>query len=121
MKSVKVFAPATIGNIGPGFDVLGLAIKGIGDIVEAREFHGNDLIIEAVLEADHDISTNPDKNTAGIAAQEALKLLGIKTGVSVSTPNTAAHKFHPPSAENSTPAPCARRHPPAPTARGAEA
>ena len=35
MKSVKVFAPATIGNIGPGFDVLGLAIKGIGDIVEA--------------------------------------------------------------------------------------
>jgi homoserine kinase len=83
MKSVKVFAPATIGNIGPGFDVLGLAIKGIGDIVEAREFHGNDLIIEAVLEADHDISTNPDKNTAGIAAQEALKLLGIKTGVAL--------------------------------------
>ena len=83
MKSVKVFAPATIGNIGPGFDVLGLAIKGIGDIVEAKEIAGNDLIIEAVLKADHDISTNPDKNTAGIAAQEALKLLGIKTGVAL--------------------------------------
>ena len=35
-RSVRVFAPATIGNIGPGFDVLGLAIKGISDIVEAK-------------------------------------------------------------------------------------
>ena len=83
MKSVKVFTPATIGNIGPGFDVLGLAIKGIGDIIEAKEIPGNDLIIEAVLEADHDISTNPDKNTAGIAAQKALKLMGITTGVAL--------------------------------------
>ncbi len=82
-KSVKVFAPATIGNIGPGFDVLGLAIKGLYDIVEAKEIPGNDLIIEAVLEADHDISTNPDKNTAGIAAQKALKLMGITTGVAL--------------------------------------
>jgi len=82
-ESVKVFAPATIGNIGPGFDVLGLAIKGIGDIVEAEEIPGNDLIIEAVLEADHDISTNPDKNTAGIAAKKTLKLMNITTGVSL--------------------------------------
>ena len=82
-KSVKVFAPATIGNIGPGFDVLGLAIKGIGDIVEAKEIPGNDLIIEAVLEADHDISTNPDKNTAGIAAKKALELMNITAGVSL--------------------------------------
>jgi len=82
-KSVKVFAPATIGNIGPGFDVLGLAIKGISDIVEAKEIPGNDLIIEAVLEADHDISTNPDKNTAGIAAKKALQLMNITTGVAL--------------------------------------
>jgi homoserine kinase len=37
MEWIKVFSPATIGNIGPGFDVLGLAIKGIGDVVEARK------------------------------------------------------------------------------------
>ena len=58
MKSVRVFAPATIGNIGPGFDVLGLAIKGIGDIVEAREIPGNELIIEAVNSAG--LSMNKD-------------------------------------------------------------
>ena len=83
MKSVKVFAPATIGNIGPGFDVLGLAIKGIGDFVEAKIIPGNELIIEAVLEADHNISLNPDKNTAGIAAKKALELMGINTGVAL--------------------------------------
>ena len=25
MNTVKVYSPATIGNIGPGFDILGLA------------------------------------------------------------------------------------------------
>ena len=78
MSKVKVFVPATIGNIGPGFDVLGLAIQGMGDTVEAREIPENDLIIEDIQNADHDISTNPLKNTAGIAAQEALNLLKIK-------------------------------------------
>lgn len=28
---VKVFLPRTLGNIGPGFDVLGLAISGMGN------------------------------------------------------------------------------------------
>ena len=83
MNTIKIFAPATIGNIGPGFDVLGLAIKGLGDTVEAREISGNKLIIENIQNADHDISTNPKKNTAGIAAQEALNLLKIKTGVAL--------------------------------------
>ncbi len=31
MKSIKIFAPATIANLGSGFDLLGLAIDGIGD------------------------------------------------------------------------------------------
>ena len=83
MNKVKIFAPATIGNIGPGFDVLGLAIQGLGDTVEAWEIPGNDLIIEDIQNADHDISTNPLKNTAGIAAQAALSLLGIRQGVSL--------------------------------------
>ena len=34
-KSVKVFAPATISNLGSGFDVLGIAINEPGDIVTA--------------------------------------------------------------------------------------
>ena len=81
MNSVKVFSPASIGNIGPGFDVLGLAIDGLGDTVEAREISGNEVVIENIFNADHDISNDPDKNTAGIAAKETLRALGIKNGV----------------------------------------
>ena len=83
MNTIKVFAPATIGNIGPGFDVLGLAIKGLGDIVEAKQINGSEIIIENIFNSDNDISLNPTKNTAGIAAKKALDLLDIKSGISL--------------------------------------
>jgi homoserine kinase len=35
-KSVKAYAPATISNLGPGFDTLGVAIDSPGDIVVAQ-------------------------------------------------------------------------------------
>ena len=47
MTKVSAFAPATIANVGPGFDCLGLAINGIGDVVEAEltsEFAGVRLV-----------------------------------------------------------------------------
>ena len=82
-KRVKVFSPATIGNIGPGFDVLGLAVKGMGDIIEVWKTSGDNIVIEEILNADHDISIDPDKNTAGIAAREVLRLLNVKQGISM--------------------------------------
>ena len=82
-KTVKVFSPATIGNIGPGFDVLGLAIKGMGDIVEVWKTSNNEIVIEEILNADHDITKDPDKNTAGIAAQGVQHLLKLKQGISM--------------------------------------
>ncbi len=82
MKWVKVFAPATIGNIGPGFDVLGLAVKKIGDIVEARKARSG-VKISSITYAgpNFNLSTDPRKNTAGIAALETLKILNIEGGV----------------------------------------
>jgi homoserine kinase len=32
-KSVRVFAPATVSNVGSGFDIMGFAISGAGDII----------------------------------------------------------------------------------------
>ncbi|MCA1758014.1 MAG: homoserine kinase [Bacteroidales bacterium] len=32
-KSVRVFAPATVSNVGSGFDIMGFAIRGAGDII----------------------------------------------------------------------------------------
>jgi len=83
MKNVRVFAPATIGNIGPGFDTLGLAIKGIGDTIEAEKNSNDNVIIKSIENADHDISKDPTKNTAGIAANEALSMMNVKKGITL--------------------------------------
>ena len=81
-ESITVSAPATIGNIGPGFDVLGLAVKGPSDIIEARRTDSGVTMasVETLYEGS-ELSCDPDKNTAGIAARETLSLLGVKGGV----------------------------------------
>jgi len=33
--TVKIFAPASVANVGCGFDIFGFAIHGPGDIIEA--------------------------------------------------------------------------------------
>ena len=35
-RRIRVFAPATVANLGPGFDVLGLALSTPGDVLEAE-------------------------------------------------------------------------------------
>jgi hypothetical protein len=36
LKSVRAFGPATVANLGPGFDYLGCAVDGLGDYVTAE-------------------------------------------------------------------------------------
>ena len=79
MNWIKVFAPATVANIGPGFDVLGMAIKGWGDIVTARRSEKSVSILEIVSKTPIPKETNA--NTASIAAIETLKLLGNPGGI----------------------------------------
>jgi homoserine kinase len=79
---IAVSSPATIGNIGPGFDVLGLAVKGLFDVVEARRIEsGVSLASVKTLRDGTTLSCDPQKNTAGIAARETLDLLGVGGGV----------------------------------------
>ncbi len=78
MPTVRVFAPATIANIGPGFDVLGVAVEGLGDVVEARllDDRPGTVLIERVEGDGGRLPREAERNTAGIAARETLKLLG---------------------------------------------
>lgn len=82
-ESITVSAPATIGNIGPGFDVLGLAISGLADIVEISRIESGISLSVQTLREDMELSCDPNKNTAGIAARETLSILGIKDGVDI--------------------------------------
>ena len=67
-----VFAPGTIGNVGPGFDVLGLAVGGIGDTVTVELYEGPD-VVEAVTGRDAArIPRETARNSAAIAARAFL-------------------------------------------------
>ena len=82
MDWITVYAPATIGNIGPGFDVLGLAVRHVGDTVEARRIdRGVVLSSVETVRATDELSADAAENTAGIAAREVLSMLGDPGGV----------------------------------------
>lgn len=78
---VTVYAPATVANLGVGFDILGLALDAPGDwvTVEYREEPGVELV--AITGDGGQLPTNPDRNTACIAARETLSALGAAAGV----------------------------------------
>ncbi len=72
---VRVFAPATASNLGPGFDVLGLALERPGDVVEAEVRGAPGVEIVEVTGADS-LTTDPRENVVGVAAAAALERLG---------------------------------------------
>ncbi len=45
MKRVRVFAPASIANLGCGFDIMGLALDEVGDILEMTLTEGDGITI----------------------------------------------------------------------------
>ena len=72
MARVRVHAPATLSNLGPGFDVLGLAIEQPGDYVEAEWSETPGVEIVEVRGDTGRLTTDPTRNVVGIAATAAL-------------------------------------------------
>jgi homoserine kinase len=75
MGRVRVSAPATIANLGPGFDVFGLALSTPRDIVELKMVGRGERvrISESSGPYGGELPLEAWRNTAGIAAEEALK------------------------------------------------
>ena len=73
-KRIRVFAPASASNLGPGFDVLGLALERPGDVVEAESREQAGVEIVEVTGAPS-LGTDPTTNVVGIAAAAALRRL----------------------------------------------
>jgi homoserine kinase len=77
MSSVTAFAPATVANLGPGFDVLGLALASPGDTVTAHEVGTPGVRIISIQGDGGALPTDAAKNTAGIAAAATLRAAGV--------------------------------------------
>lgn len=82
---VTAFAPASIGNVAVGFDMLGLAIAGVGDRVSARRVSSNDVSIAEVRGLDGNIhpilSNDSAENTASVAAAALWDAAGESGGL----------------------------------------
>ncbi|HEX3868051.1 MAG TPA: hypothetical protein VHV78_14915, partial [Gemmatimonadaceae bacterium] len=75
-----MFAPGSIGNVGPGLDILGCAITGAGDVVEAERSERPGV---RVLDAGHpDLPALATRHASAIAATEVLRRAGsTKMGI----------------------------------------
>jgi homoserine kinase len=76
MKSVTVRAPCSTANLGPGFDVFGLALDAYYDEIEIIK-KSNGIIIESL----DSVPLEPEKNSAGLVIKEMLKKFKIKSGL----------------------------------------
>jgi len=81
-KSIKVFAPASVSNVGCGFDILGFAIDGIGDEMILSQNESNKMHIKPIKGYEN-LPTEPSKNVAGVAIQALLDDLGSNQGFDI--------------------------------------
>lgn len=70
--SVRAFAPGSVGNLGPGLDILGCATSGLGDSVEAT-FVASSHGVRLDDPGHPDLPRDPTRHSSAIAATEVLR------------------------------------------------
>ncbi len=78
---VVVAAPATIANLGPGFDVFGLALSEPVDVVEARVSKSGMKISSITGVSAASLPRDPKLNTVCIAAARVMEIIGCRGGL----------------------------------------
>ena len=80
VKQIRVYAPASIANLGPGFDVFGIALDGIGDTVSLELIPERAVEISASGEGAESIPVEAGSNSAGAVALHAMEGWGLDHG-----------------------------------------
>jgi len=65
--AARAFAPASVGNVGVGFDILGHALNGVGDSVTVRAIDAPEVRIKAIHHSERALPMVAAENTAGAA------------------------------------------------------
>jgi homoserine kinase len=79
--SASAFAPASVGNVAIGFDILGFSIGAIGDRATVRRTSEPGVRIRAIRGVVTDLPLAPAKNTAGRALQAMCEALSLPFGL----------------------------------------
>ena len=79
VTNVKVRAPSSTANLGPGFDVFGLALDAFHDeiILTKKPWQGIRILTE------DDIPKDPQQNTAGLVVKAMRQKFKIKSGIEI--------------------------------------
>jgi homoserine kinase len=78
-NAVTVQAPGSIGNLGPGLDVIGCAVTGAWDTVTVRRAEASHITISDP--GAHGLPTDPQRHAAGLAAAEVLRRASARIGL----------------------------------------
>ncbi|MDT8414019.1 MAG: homoserine kinase [Flavobacteriaceae bacterium] len=81
MRSITLFAPATVANVSCGFDLLGFALESVGDQMLIRENKVNQLRITKI--EGQTLPMQTEKNVAGVAGLALLNQLNTKQGFDI--------------------------------------
>lgn len=79
----SAFAPASVGNVAVGFDILGHAIAGVGDTVTVRRIATPEVRIEAITGTVTHLPREAARNTAGAALLALRQALALPFGFAV--------------------------------------
>lgn len=80
-NAVTVQAPGSIGNFGPGLDVLGCAITGAGDVVTVQRSDGAQISITDP--GAPELPRDAHRHAAGLAAAAVLQRAEARVGLSI--------------------------------------
>lgn len=80
-ESIGVFAPATVANVGCGFDIFGLALNRPGDLVRLKVNDKPGVRITSIRGDDGLLPASADRNTAGKSLLTMLLALEADFGI----------------------------------------
>ena len=80
MKSIKIFAPATVANVACGFDVLGFALEKPGDEVILTLTDKPEVVITKITGDDGKLPVEAHKNTASVSIMSFLEHIKSNQG-----------------------------------------
>jgi len=78
--SATAFAPASVGNVAVGFDILGHTVAALGDRVTVKRRAQPGVSIRSITGVVLDLPLAAEKNTAGMAALALQRELGLPFG-----------------------------------------
>lgn len=81
LNKIQVFAPASVANVGPGYDTFGFAIEHLGDVITLEK--RDDGKLNVLKSEGAELPTDPKDNVATVAIQSLLDSLESDQGFNV--------------------------------------